>query len=183
MFTNDELKAGAVSASSVDVVLDSVGGTLRGSCWRVLAPFGMLIAYGNASGEPEKPIAPRDLRARNQRAGGFSINALARMQPRLLSQLVQEAIATVAEGQLQIDISLVLPLDQAADAHRAVETRRSTGKVALTLDAHENGERREHGNCCLLWHPAERYRDRDRRWSPRTGAAHAPRRNDCDLPM
>ncbi len=135
VFTNDELKAGAVSASSVDVVLDSVGGTLRGSCWRMLAPFGMLIAYGNASGEPEKPIAPRDLRARNQRAGGFSINALARMQPRLLSQLVQEAIATVAEGQLQIDISLVLPLDQAADAHRAVETRRSTGKVALTLDA------------------------------------------------
>jgi len=45
------------------------------------------------------------------------------------------------QRQLRVVVSQTFPLHQAADAHRAVETRHVRGKIALTVDEHDNGMR------------------------------------------
>lgn len=127
--------AEALEEEAFDLVLDSVGGDARAAGWRALAPFGTLVAYGNASGVPEQPIAPADLRRHNRRAAGLSVTELARRRPELLAAIAERSFALVADGSVRIDISSVLPLERAADAHRALESRRVTGKTVLEVRA------------------------------------------------
>jgi NADPH:quinone reductase len=131
--TSAELDAGHLAARSVDLVLESLGGAARKKAWEVLAPFGTLVAFGNASGDPEEPLSPAELRGRNQQLAGFSITALARSDPHLLASLAEQSFALVADGTVVIDISSILRLDKAADAHREMEARRTTGKTILAV--------------------------------------------------
>jgi NADPH:quinone reductase len=129
--TTAGLDAGHLAAGSVDLVLESLGGPIRTKAWEVLAPFGTLVAFGNTSGDPEEPLSPAELRGRNQQLAGFSITALARSDPHLHASLAEQSFALVADGTVVIDISSILPLDKAADAHREMEARRTTGKTIL----------------------------------------------------
>ncbi|MCW3065452.1 MAG: NADPH:quinone reductase, partial [Solirubrobacterales bacterium] len=130
-----DVDAGGLEDGAYDLVLDSIGGDARAVGWKALAPFGMLIAYGNASGAPEERLAPAALRTGNQRVAGLSISALARERPDLLAAVAQRSFALVGDGTVTIDVRSVLPLDRAADAHRAVESRRTTGKTVLGVAA------------------------------------------------
>jgi NADPH2:quinone reductase len=135
VLTTDEVAAGALEAGSFDLVLDSVGGDARDAGWRALAPFGALIAYGNAGGAPEPPVAPAALRAGNHRAAGLSITGLATAHPDRLAALAARGFRLVAEGAVRIPIGQSFPLERAADAHRALESRRATGKLVLAVGA------------------------------------------------
>ena len=135
VLTGAEVEAGGLPDGSFDLVLESVGGEARVTGWRVLAPFGMLVAYGNAGGTPEEAISPATLRAGNQRAAGLSITTLATTRPDLMARLAERSFALVADGTVRIEVSSVLPLARAADAHRAVESRSTTGKVVLDVSA------------------------------------------------
>jgi NADPH2:quinone reductase len=133
VLTTAEVAAGALEAGTFDLVLDSVGGDARVAGWRALAPFGTLIAYGNAGGAPESPVAPSALRAGNHRVAGLSITALATSDPDRLAALAARAFPLVADGTVDIPIGQTFPLDRAVDAHRGLESRRATGKTVLAV--------------------------------------------------
>jgi NADPH2:quinone reductase len=113
----------------VTVVLDGVGGELGRAALETLAPGGRIVLYGFASGTPTE-ITTGDL----YRLG---IRADAAVGPRMLNrpgglrELETAALAAAAEGRLVPRVGSRFPLAEAAEAHRALETRRTTGKVVL----------------------------------------------------
>jgi NADPH2:quinone reductase len=114
----------------VDVVYDSVGqSTFEGSL-ASLRPRGLLALFGQSSG----PVPPFDLGRLNGMGSLFVTRpSLAhytadRAEFELRAGAVFDAIAA---GQLHVRIGAEFPLASAADAHRALEGRATTGKVLL----------------------------------------------------
>jgi NADPH:quinone reductase len=119
----------------IDVVLDSVGGEIRRQSLDLLAPLGRLVMYGNASGATEVGFAGSELRSRCTATLGFSIMSLAASAPRRLRAIASAALDAVTEHQVRIDITEILPLEQAFRAHELLESRASTGKLVLAVQA------------------------------------------------
>jgi NADPH2:quinone reductase len=80
-------------------------------------------------------VAPAALRAGNHRAAGLSITGLATSHPERLAAIAARAFGLVADGAVDIPIAHTFPLDRAADAHRGLESRGTTGKTVLTVRA------------------------------------------------
>ena len=114
----------------VDVVYDSVGqATFEGSL-RALRPRGLLALFGQSSGT----VPPFELGRLNSLGSLFVTRpSLAHYtQDRAELELRAGAVLdAVAEGRLQVRVGARFPLAEAADAHRALEGRRTTGKVLL----------------------------------------------------
>jgi NADPH2:quinone reductase len=94
------------------------------------APRGMMVLFGQASG-PVPPFNPSIL---NQKG------SLYLTRPSMghyiadrdeLTWRTGEIFGWIAEGKLRLAIDREMPLDQAGDAHRALEGRETTGKVLL----------------------------------------------------
>lgn len=114
----------------VDVVYDSVGKTTFDGSLASLRPRGMFVTFGNASG-PVPPFAPLLL---SQKGSLFLT------RPTLLhyTQTPAETRARagdlfnwVASSSLRVRVGVTFSLTQAAEAHRALEGRETTGKVLL----------------------------------------------------
>jgi NADPH2:quinone reductase len=114
----------------VDVVYDSVGrATFEGSL-SCLRPRGLLALYGQSSGT----VPPLDLLQLQARGSLFVTRPSLAHYTRDRAELELRAGAVldaVAQGRLRVRIGARYPLAQAADAQRALEERRTTGKVLL----------------------------------------------------
>ena len=114
----------------VPVVYDGVGkDTLMGSL-DSLRPLGMLVTYGNASG----PVPPFDLLQLSQKGSLFVtrptiVHYTARRAD--LEALGAELFEIVASGKVRIEVNQTYPLKDAAQAHRDLEARRTTGSTIL----------------------------------------------------
>ena len=75
-------------------------------------------------------INPWKLTVPTRSVTGFSIFAYLAF-PEMIQSTLTEIIGFVLSGKLNLQIGAVLPLSQAAEAHRLVEGRKSTGKVVL----------------------------------------------------
>ncbi|MCU9839878.1 quinone oxidoreductase [Ruegeria sp. WL0004] len=116
----------------VDVVMDSVGAdTFEGSL-DCLKPLGMMISFGNASG----PVPPVNIGILGQK-GSLKIT-----RPTLFTHIADHAacqamarrlFGKVTGGEVKIRIDQRFPLEQIADAHRALEARQTTGSTILEL--------------------------------------------------
>ena len=113
----------------VDIALEMVGGETVGQALDALGSFGRMVIYGQASGQ-STTIDPQRLVAKNQSATGFYIGEFFKY-PDLIQKTLAEIVAHVASGDLKLQVSAVLPLSQAPEAHRLLEGRRSTGKLVL----------------------------------------------------
>ncbi|MFG2135165.1 zinc-binding alcohol dehydrogenase family protein [Streptomyces sp. NPDC048751] len=123
----------ATDGKGVDLILDPVGGgTLRRGL-DVLAVFGRLVSFGNASGEGPWQVGQPELYAQGRSVGGFSILALAQSAPETLRALAERAFRTVADGTVHLPVTAEFPLAEAAEAHRLMGGRRSTGKLLLRI--------------------------------------------------
>ncbi|MET7934756.1 zinc-binding dehydrogenase [Streptomyces sp. NPDC005322] len=123
----------ATGGRGVDLALDPVGGdTLRRSL-AATAVFGRLVSFGNASGEAPWQVGQSELYPGSRTVSGFSILELAQAAPAALRALAGRAFATVARGEVELPITAELPLPQAAEAHRLMETRTTTGKLLLRV--------------------------------------------------
>ena len=114
----------------VDVVYDGVGkDTFEGSL-ASLRPRGLLASFGNASGAVP-PFAPLVLSQKGSLF--FTRPTLAHYiaTPAELRARTGDLFAWIAAGKLQVRIGATFPLTAAAEAHRALEGRRTTGKVLL----------------------------------------------------
>ena len=114
----------------VPVVYDGVGkDTFIGSL-DCLRPLGLMVSYGNASG----PVPPLDLGLLSQKGSLFIT------RPTIMSYTAKRAdlealgaelFAMVASGKLRIEINQTYPLAEAAQAHRDLEARLTTGSTIL----------------------------------------------------
>ncbi len=114
----------------VPVVYDSVGNTTFENSLKCLAPRGILASFGESSGDPP-PVTARQL---------GNMGSLFVTHPSLidytatradLMETTNDLFAMVSSGKIKIEISQSYPLREAAQAHRDVEARRTTGSVVL----------------------------------------------------
>ena len=120
----------ANDAKPVDLVLEMVGGKTFDLSLEALAPFGRLITFGMASRTAPTPIHPGSLMHGSKTVAGFWLaNCFGKKE--LMNDVIAELFALVASGKLRPVIGSTYPLSKAADAHRAMLARETTGKVAL----------------------------------------------------
>jgi NADPH:quinone reductase len=115
----------------VKVVYDSVGKDTFDGSLACLRPFGLMAVFGNASGAPA-PVAPGTLAAKG---------SLYLTRPTLFTHLAtrertqamaDELFKVVRDGTVKIRIDQRYPLAEAAQAHRDLEARKTTGSTILT---------------------------------------------------
>ncbi|MER6286659.1 quinone oxidoreductase family protein [Streptomyces sviceus] len=124
----------ATGGRGVDLALDPVGGdTLRDSL-ASLAVYGRLVSFGNASGAPAWTVGQPELYPLGLSVAGFSILTLAQTAPAELRALSEQAFATVADGTVSLPVTAEFPLEDAAEAHRLMGARTSTGKLLLRVN-------------------------------------------------
>jgi NADPH:quinone reductase len=114
----------------VHVVYDSVGRSTFLPGLDVLVPRGTMVLFGQSSG-PAQPIDPQIL---NQKGSLFLTRPTLAHYIAARDDLLwrsREIFAWVATGALKLRIGAEYPLRDAAEAHRALEWRRTTGKVLL----------------------------------------------------
>ncbi|HUO45555.1 MAG TPA: quinone oxidoreductase [Acidimicrobiia bacterium] len=119
-----------VGPKALDVVYDGVGKATFEQGLTLLRPRGLMVAYGNASGPPDPlPVL------RLSQLGSLYLtrpglgNYIATTEE--LRSRAADIFALIANGQLEVIVGLRLPLDEAAEAHRKLEGRQTTGKVLL----------------------------------------------------
>lgn len=115
---------------AVDVVYDGVGRDTFARGLDVLRPRGYMVSFGNASG-PVDPVAPLTL---SQKGSLFLTRPTLAHYVATVEELRARAAAVfdlVASGALDVHVGTRLPLRDAAEAHRLLESRRTSGKVLL----------------------------------------------------
>ena len=114
----------------VDVVYDSVGKTTFDKSLKLIRLRGMMALVGQSSG----PVAPLDPSILNQRGSLFltrpSLGHYLATRDELLWR-AGEVLSLVESGELKVQISGRYPLSDAAQAHRDLESRKTTGKLLL----------------------------------------------------
>jgi len=114
----------------VDIVLEMVGGKTFDRSLEALTTFGRIITYGMASREPMSMIHPAQLMGRSQTISGFWLaNCFGRKE--LMADVIAELFSLIAKGSIEVIVGATYPLSQAAEAHRSILARASTGKVVL----------------------------------------------------
>ncbi len=116
----------------VAVAYDSVGRETWERSLAVLAKRGYLVLFGASSG-PVPPIDPQRLSA----AGSIfftrpTLGDYKRTRDELLGR-TNDLFALAAAGKLHVRVGATYPLAEAAQAHRDLEARKTTGKLLLTL--------------------------------------------------
>lgn len=114
----------------LDVVYDGVGASTFDAGLGLLRPRGMMVSFGNASG-PVEPVAPLTL-SRNgslfltRPTLGNYIGERTELQTRS-----SELFEWISNGSLDVMVGATFPLAEAADAHRALESRLTAGKLLI----------------------------------------------------
>lgn len=114
----------------VPVVYDSIGKDTFAASLDCLAPLGMMVSYGNASGA----VPPVDIGVLAAKGSLFLTRpSLATYTARRedLVAAAEDLFAVVEQGAVKISINQTFPLREAAEAHRALEARRTTGSTIL----------------------------------------------------
>jgi NADPH2:quinone reductase len=114
----------------VPVVYDSVGKDTFAASLDCLAPLGMMITFGNASG----PVPPVDLGILTAKGSLFITRPTLATYTAKRADLVhaaRELFDVVESGAVAIRVNQTFPLSEAAAAHRALEARQTTGSTVL----------------------------------------------------
>ena len=114
----------------VPVVYDSVGKDTFMASLDCLAPLGMMVTYGNASG----PVPPFDLGILSAKGSLYITRPSLATYTAKRADLVKSAadlFDAVSSGAVAIRVNQTFPLSDAADAHRALEGRQTTGSTVL----------------------------------------------------
>ena len=123
----------ATDGRGVDVVLESIGGASFADSQAVLAPLGRVVYFGNASGDAQVMPDPEVMRTANGGLLGFNVVALASEDPLRAREYGLRALAMAAAGRVDLDVTRVVPLAQAAVVHQWLDARTTTGKVLLEV--------------------------------------------------
>jgi NADPH2:quinone reductase len=133
IYTREDFEARVkelTNGKGLQVVYDAVGKTTWEKSLNSLAPRGMMALYGQSSG----PIGQIDPGILNAKGSLFltrpSLNHHIASREELLSR-AGDVLGWIRDGKLKLRMEFDFPLKDAAEAHRALEGRRTTGKVLL----------------------------------------------------
>jgi NADPH2:quinone reductase len=118
------------AGKGLQVVYDSVAKDTFEKGLNCLAPRGYMVLYGQSSG----PIAPFDPQVLNAKGSLYLTRPSLFHYTATREELVKRAgdvLGWIQSGQLKLRIGATFPLGEAAEAHRQLEGRRTTGKVLL----------------------------------------------------
>ena len=115
---------------AVDAVFDLVGGDVFAASLSLLKPLGTAVAVGYAGGLWQD-VSPTWLVGRNIGVHGFYLGRLIGRSPDLVEQAARDVLRLWEGGVVRPIVGAEFPLEQAGDAHRLIEERKSTGKVVL----------------------------------------------------
>lgn len=139
VYTRDDFAAETrrlTGGRGLQVVYDSVGRTTFLPGLDLLAPRGTMVLFGQSSG----PVAPLDPQLLNQKGSLFltrpTLGHYVATREELLWR-AGELFEWMRAGELSVRVGADFPLEEAAGAHRALEGRRTTGKVLLRVGAGE----------------------------------------------
>ena len=126
-FAEEALKL--TDGKGVDLILDAVGKPTLEKGLRCLAPFGHLMLYGRAGGPPD-PLNLFTLFQKSLKVSGFVLYTISAM-PDKHREGIEKSFQLMGQGKLKLLIGKSFPLAEAAEAHRHMESRQSTGKLVL----------------------------------------------------
>jgi NADPH:quinone reductase len=113
-----------------DVVYDSVGKDTFPGSLDCLKPLGLWVSFGNSSG----PVPPLDIGILNTKGSLYATRptlfTYTATRPDLLAN-ANELFDLVARGIVKINVNQTYPLKEAAQCHRDVEARKTTGSTVL----------------------------------------------------
>ncbi|MEV4000850.1 zinc-binding dehydrogenase [Actinomadura sp. NPDC049753] len=116
----------AEKTGPVDVVFDGVGGDVAREAFGLLRKGGRMVSFGLASGEwagiPEEDAKERGVTLLRPAA-----------TPEEMREFTEHALREAAAGRLKPVVGQRFPLDRAADAHAAIESRGTVGKTLLEV--------------------------------------------------
>ncbi|GAA2420844.1 zinc-binding dehydrogenase [Actinomadura vinacea] len=114
------------AVGGVDAVFDGVGGDIGRAAFDLVGRGGRMISYGLASGE-WAGVPP-------ERAAERGVTLVeAKPTPEAIRECTLHALDEAAAGRLRPLIGRRFPLERAADAHAAIESRASVGKTLLEV--------------------------------------------------
>jgi NADPH2:quinone reductase len=134
LYTQEDFEAAVKrlrEGRGVQVVYDSVGKTTFEKSLNCLAPRGYLVLFGQSSGS----VGPFDPQVLNQKGSLFLTRPTLFHHMATRAELLEragEVLGWIAAGTLKLRLEFEFPLREAADAHRALEGRQTTGKVLLS---------------------------------------------------
>jgi len=115
-----------------DIILEMVGGKQAEQCLQCLAPFGRMVIYGRVSGDIAH-FSDLQLIYENQTIMGYWFAGWMSSRPDRAAVAARELMQYLATAQLEIIAEHTFPLAEAAEAHRAIAQRRTTGEVVLLV--------------------------------------------------
>jgi NADPH2:quinone reductase len=133
ILTSEDLPARVTAITGgamLPVVYDSVGRDTFAASLDCLAPFGMMVSYGNASG----PVPPVDIGILAAKGSLFLTRPTLATYTAKREDLVASAedlFAAVTSGAVKIRVNQTFALKDAAEAHRTLEARKTTGSTVL----------------------------------------------------
>ncbi|WP_421620746.1 quinone oxidoreductase family protein [Alkalilimnicola ehrlichii] len=120
------------AGEGVPVVYDSIGKDTFEDSLDSLRPLGLMVSFGNASG----PVPPLDLQLLSAKGSLFITRPTVMTYTARREDLLAGAQAlfdVVQKGVLKVAVNQSWPLAQAAEAHKALEARQTTGSTVLTV--------------------------------------------------
>lgn len=118
------------SGAGVPVAYDSVGAATFEGTLGSLSRRGVFVSFGNASGPPPLVEAGKLMRMGSLFFTRPTLGDYV-STPEELDASAAEVFSRIASGEVKIEIGQTFPLDQAGDAHRALESRRTVGSTLL----------------------------------------------------
>ena len=128
----EDLREVVKSLGGADVVYDPVGGDLFKAALRACNPEARIIPLGFASGQVPQ-IPANILLVKNIDVIGYYWGGYLKFAPKVLHDSLDTLLEWYAAGQLHPHISHTLPLEQANEALELLRSRKSTGKVVVTI--------------------------------------------------
>ncbi|WGR59711.1 NADPH:quinone oxidoreductase family protein [Paracoccus ferrooxidans] len=130
--TCPDLRAALREMGGVDVVYDPVGDAPGEAAFGALRPGGRFLVIGFAGGKP--PALPLNhALVKNIAIHGFYWGGYRKLDPGQLRQDIAALFALYEQGRLRPHVGATLPLDRLAEGYDLLASRRSTGKVIVSI--------------------------------------------------
>ena len=127
-----DIRAEVKALGGADVVYDAVGGAAFDAALRATRPEGRILTIGFASGEVPQ-IPANILLVKNISVMGLYWGGYLSFAPEVLTESLSQVMDLYAAGQVHPHISARFPLERTSEALEMLRSRKSTGKVVVTM--------------------------------------------------
>ena len=118
-----------------DIIVDPVGGPTRARCVDLLRVDGRLLVVGDAAQAGDQLISSNDLWLGGKSVMGFNLGALTAAQPELVGTYLRRALQLVADGEVKVQVTDVVPITQAPSVLARLRAGSTVGKTVLKHEA------------------------------------------------